>query len=346
MNKIICTTSTTSTGCTFVDWSLHYLTNQDQYFQVHQKQWVPLSMNPVNQVNAHNHPKNSSRGDKNTRDTLDLLRSVPGDGVHSFYLFPLRVDHACDHLGIDPATLKDHTTWQRICDYRIQDYLDRIDYIQDQGIPLVFVHFDPTAIGYQWAIRNLDTMLLHDRPGTEEQLRAEYQQVFFNDSIDRWTAAGLINTWDIRERMALDIRPYEIVLDIEGGFSKPHKWLNCQSLWYRAEAVIPEIMEWLGLEIDPVRFEQWLPIVQQWKQLHSDIMEFHYNLEHIIEATLKGWYYEIGPLTLPQEAIIQHCLIYRHNINFKTWGLEQLPNNTQELHKLLEPNIHSITKLY
>jgi len=49
-------------------------------------------------------------------------------------------------------------------------------------------------------------------------------------------------------------------------------------------------------------------------------------------------------LNLNQEASIQHVLIYKYDLNLKTWGLEKFPNNTKKLHELLEPNIHKITQ--
>ena len=53
--------------------------------------------------------------------------------------------------------------------------------------------------------------------------------------------------------------------------------------------------------------------------------------------------YALPRLTLKQESIIQHCLIYWHNLNLKTWGLTHFPNNARLLHQLLEPNIHTVT---
>ena len=45
-------------------------------------------------------------------------------------------------------------------------------------------------------------------------------------------------------------------------------------------------------------------------------------------------------LDLLQEAIIQQKLIKTYNLNLKNWQLECF-TNTQQLHSLLEPNIHA-----
>jgi hypothetical protein len=59
-------------------------------------------------------------------------------------------------------------------------------------------------------------------------------------------------------------------------------------------------------------------------------------------------YYDISDYNFEfyQEAIIQHIMIYKYGMNFKLWQLEKFPDNTQDLHKLLEPNIHKVDNLY
>jgi len=66
-------------------------------------------------------------------------------------------------------------------------------------------------------------------------------------------------------------------------------------------------------------------------------------LPAIVNAIVHNHYYLIPPMTLVYEAAVQHCLIYQHGLNLKTWNLQQFPSNAQDLHKLLEPNFHSIT---
>ena len=52
-------------------------------------------------------------------------------------------------------------------------------------------------------------------------------------------------------------------------------------------------------------------------------------------------------LDIVRESTIQHVLIYKHGLTLKSWGLEKFPNNTQDLHLLLEPNIyHEVEDIY
>ena len=63
---IFATTSPKSVGCTFVDWSVHYLSGKNTFFSVRHNQWLPLIENPLTTDNAHHHKKNHPSGLKNT----------------------------------------------------------------------------------------------------------------------------------------------------------------------------------------------------------------------------------------------------------------------------------------
>ena len=60
MNKLICCTSNRSVGCTFLDWSIHFLSGQNKFFNVDQRAWIDLAKNPLDTLNAHGHKKKSS----------------------------------------------------------------------------------------------------------------------------------------------------------------------------------------------------------------------------------------------------------------------------------------------
>jgi hypothetical protein len=105
-------------------------------------------------------------------------------------------------------------------------------------------------------------------------------------------------------------------------------------------------MEFCELAVDATRWESWLAVYNKWQKLHLEILEFTFNYQHIVDAIVNDWYYELNDLSFEQEIVIQHCLIYQHGLNLKTWGLEKFPANTKELHQLLEPNIHKIDSIY
>ena len=98
--------------------------------------------------------------------------------------------------------------------------------------------------------------------------------------------------------------------------------------------------------MDPQRFNQWLPIYQQWASRQLKILDFCHEVSHIIDSIVNNWDYQLGDLSFEQEVVIQHYLIYKHNLNLKTWQLEKFPSNTKDLHKLLETNTHSVPVIY
>ena len=101
-------------------------------------------------------------------------------------------------------------------------------------------------------------------------------------------------------------------------------------------------MNWVELPIDNDRYNQWVPIYEDWQQIQMNSLRFQYNYKHIVDCVVNNWSYNID-LTFDQEVVIQHLLIYQHNLNLKTWQLKKFPGNTKDLHLLLEPNIHPLT---
>jgi len=172
----------------------------------------------------------------------------------------------------------------------------------------------------------------------------ELDSVFFNQSIKSWNQQGLTNIWDIRERRALQSNLIDInhnIGKITVDFSFEHYWMDCRSWWFDGVDIIQDIITWLNLIIDHDRFQQWLPIYYAWQKIQSKHLRFQFSYQHIIDSIVNNWSYPID-LTFDEEVFIQHCLIYQHNLNLKTWQLTKFPNNTQHLHKLLEPNIHVV----
>ena len=54
---IIAFTSLHTGGATFLDWSFHYLKGNDHFWN-HEKGLMPLTSDPLQDINAHNHFKN------------------------------------------------------------------------------------------------------------------------------------------------------------------------------------------------------------------------------------------------------------------------------------------------
>lgn len=349
--KIVCITSPLSVGCSFVDWSMHFLAGESTYYSVTEKQWVnlasPESLFTV--INAHGHKKNHSHGRQENIEFINQFRRLKNARLCSNYPVIQHIDVVANELKLDCQSLTQPEIWQSIQQYQKEDYLNIFNDSIDSGAKVVYIscQTDPATTLYFSEPRAFDRFLTQNKsPTSIADMNAEFQQLFFSQSTSTWNELNLTDIWDVRERMALDLRPFATPVHEITDFTKNHLWINCVDLWYRGPMVIKKIMTYIDLPIDHSRYSHWTKVYAHWQQMQLDKLEFSFNINHIIDCIINNWHYELGTLSLTQEAIIQHLLIYKHNLNLKTWQLEKFPSNTKDLHLLLEPNIHSTVVLY
>jgi len=345
MNNIFCVTSYNSVGCTFIDWSVYFLSGQLQHYNVKSAQWLPVSQNPLTALNAHGHRKNHPSGCVATQQFIEQLAQLRADTLHSIYPVPLLIGAAAEYLELPVDTIGDAAVFDRVRQFTKADYSKMLELCEQQQIKTVYVASDPNTVLYFNQKRVIPPLLMEHKTAanSKQQSEEEFQQVFFNQSLSEWQKQGLDNRWDVRERMALDLRPFDRgLIDFVPGGASQHLWINSIDLWTRTHSSIEKIMNYLELPVDNARLEQWLPICHRWQKIQLDILEFCFNQQHIVDAIVNNWHYEID-LTFEQEVIVQHCLIYQHGLNLKTWQLEQFPRNTRDLHRLLEPNTHTVS---
>ena len=126
----------------------------------------------------------------------------------------------------------------------------------------------------------------------------------------------------------------------------PHYYINSNDLWFNLNESIYDIFNYIDEAINAERYAKWTKVYSKWQTKQLQLNKFDWYLDHIAEAIVNNWYFNLEPfeLTLEQEAIIQHVLIYNYGLTIKGWGLVKFPNNTQDLHLLLEPNFHTLTE--
>jgi len=349
MSKKICVASVMSVGGTFVDWSIQFLSGKTKYYHIDSDKYVDLSCDPITKLNAHGHDKNHPNTSAkliHEFNTFDLLPNDP-EAIYSTYMFIMNLDVAADNLGVTHDLLDQPQQFQTVMTHALDDFNKTFKICNDTQTKLVYISADIRIMPYHNSVRSLDRFVFSaKKPQCDLELHAEIQEYFFNSSVSTWNHMGLTDIWDVRERMALDSRPLQndaVTRDFD--FQYPHLWINGQELFADPERTIKKIFSYLESDINPVRYQQWLNVCKKWQRLQLDLLNFCYTLPHIIKATVNGWDYKIN-LTFQQEVIVQHYLIYQHNLNLKTWHLEKYPDNTQQLHKLLEPNIHPVQDIY
>lgn len=332
---MFCVTSVAPIGCTFLDWSIHFLSGQIDFFNVTQGV-IPLSLNPLTKVNAHGHEKNHPFGIEQTQYFIEILKKQKK--LTSFFPAKMGISQLAEHLSIDLYSMTSDQ-WKVMENHQVADYNQQLHNCHLNDVKIIFVSADESVLMYS----NLNRLNIKDRIcGFTERL----DNIFFKDSINLWNGLSLKDSWDIREQKSLNIRPFNSPLIYNSvDLSVPHYWIDCQNWWYNGKIEIIKIMSWLGLTIDSDRFDKWVLMYNEWQQIQLDTLQFQYNYKHIVNCIIHNWSYDID-LTFEQEVIIQHILIYQHNLNLKTWQLTKFPNNTKDLHKLLEPNIHSNESIY
>lgn len=347
-SNIVCSLSAGSVGCTFIDWSIHYLNNQNRYYSSKKKCWIELISDPLENLNAHGHQKNHPIGFVSTQQTIEHLESLPN---HLYSLYPIvrLVSLVAKELGLDLHSGQNEDMLEAIYDYQADDAVKLFNFCSTRSKVIYVAQDKRTANLFGHFNRQIDVKFTStEKPASIKELDDERDQFWNKDSIKIWQSLGLTDVWDKRERRALDMRPSGPMMHPfrNVDFSLPHFCLTTRDLWANGETVFVDIMDYLDLKIDQYRWNEWTNIYRQWRKGPSSIQRFLDNLDHILECIVNGWRYDLPDLLFEQEAMIQHFLIYRHGLNLKTWQLVRFPNNTIDLHKLLEPNTHPLTYTY
>ena len=334
MNKLVAIAAAGPVGPTFLEWSIYYLIGQTQYFHA-QQGWLELVADPLRNgrveykqeqvdpvfdrkytqgtINAHGHCKNVCFGLDQLAAWLNQLQSVNAGTVVWHQM--LQTNHN--------AWLQAHGNTDRFKQCLISDYTQSIDLCLDRGAQVIFMEIDPRINFYFANDRRVDNA---------DSLNDE----FFSSQLD-----GM----DPREKAALDQRPFEnlrLSQHFQFDRNRPHYNINCLSWWHDGETQMARILEFLDLPIQHTQLDNWRPIYRQWQTVQTKFLDFVYRFDHMIEAIVNGWYYEVGPLTFNEQVIVLHVLIYQHKLNINLWNLSGWPTNAQDIHKLLIPCVHPV----
>lgn len=313
-----------ATGGTFLTWSIYYLSGHSEYFLSASNRWMPLSSNPLSKTNAHKFIPNQPNRifDCSPEQFLkfsDSLTSTPSDTPHILYF------HSFDREDTTQAA---------------------VNYSNNQASKLIVVDTADTNL-YHCSYRKRAPQRVNEQTLTSDdfEIYQHFINKFFKGSKQRWDELGLDNTWDFREFLALNFRPFEVphIYD-HVDKTRDHYLIRGKELWTSMDLGIATVFEYLGIGIDQTRLENWQQIYNNWKSLHYQRLMFSTYFEDIVDGILNNYSIDLlrFDLDIEQEAAIQHALIYRHNLNLKTWQLEKFVNTTQ-LHNLLEPNIHPLS---
>lgn len=340
MKKIVFLLSCDQLGFTFLSWSLHYLSGHNSSFSVDQTKFIDLPDNPLNGKNAHKFVKNNPHGFEETRKFIDRVNAVDYAGFQTMYAILADVERLFPHLSISELA-------ENIKILETDQHADTgklFDLCSSSG-PTIVAEVPKNNKTFQLNIRSLEKKIFENIPYTdEEHAREHFNTLFFNDSLEKYKSLEHFDIWDKREFLALNSRiltnNYELKIDK----SKQHFYIHVSDLWVNLDESIRDIFKYIDEQIDEQRYTSWLLIYKQWSMNMKRIDRFEWYIDHIVDSIVNNWYFDLSSfnLTLIQEAAIQHLLMYKHNLTIKNWQLVKFPNNTQDLHKLLECNFHEL----
>ena len=324
-------------GGHFIDWSLYYLTGKT-------KIWVKgrvidlLDAASPNGSNFHQHESNVVDG---FADCQQVIRDIEQSSIPTVnvYLTALKLHKILDQqFGVNVETA---TTEQieKSLEYSNADTQQMIKWLQTNGHTVAF--FDYKEQDYLSVFYNNRAVLDHyNNPlSNDKELWDIYTDTFFNQSRQNFDQS----VWDERERLALIVRPEKGIDCISMiDWCLPHLYYNSDDVWNDLLNVVREMASHFHLTVCEDRIETWKSVYNIWRSRHDPYFARHFD--RIVQAIVDGEYLSLTRFSLNfyKEVLIQRELIVKHNLNLKTWQLDKFPNNTLELHKLLESNIHTL----
>ena len=302
-------------GGNFITWSLYYLSGQTEYLHTKTNTVKPLPDNPLTSQNAHGWESNQYQDP----ELIYKLQKLPTDRLNVIYHHTLGDRHA-EHIQAVITHLTNMTNKNVIC----TNTSSRVRF---------------------WNVIGRTGRPMHS-VGSKEWI-----DEWFGRSLNEWSKDSnfdLNNPWDLREFMALNFGKHgakDNKLNISKYITKYNKdffYTNISECWHMLDTLMKDIISWAGLELDSNRLDTWRPVYASWRDKTRNIFLFDWYFDEIINAILKNNYINLTRynLTLIHESVILNELIYTHNLNIKSYGVDRFID-TQQVHNMLEPNLHN-----
>jgi hypothetical protein len=326
-----------NSGGHFINWSMYYLSGQLQHWDGQAICPVLDLSNIVQEKNAHQHRAVRANGLAGCLEVIKKSQHIEIP-VINVYVTALSVSKAMKQIyNVDAVSIT--AEQHRVCnDAIIQDTKEMIEFLQNNH-RLSFVKYDN---------RDLLNTIYNDRcpcdindqelQGIDAKLDL-WQKQFYQGTDTRFGT----EIWDRRELLSLIIKIEPLTcFDHLIDYRLPNLVYTTDDIWNNLPDVMTELLEYYQLPMDHSRWPSWQQAYWSWREKHDN--HFSRCFDQIIEAIVNNHYMSLTRFKLDfyKELLIQHALITRHNLNLKTWQLNHFPNNTQQLHQLLEPNIHTL----
>lgn len=325
-------------GGTFLTWSIYYLSGVNDYYYSLSNNNIKLPTTPITNINAHNFLPNQP-------NTLDDYVYIFNDIYsHSSKNNTLDIIYSHTLTTIDSGVVS------------IKDTTHSFNILSDNNIKTLVLSNNKTISN-----ENLYNCCYEQRASqisfidgtsitSDTERLSDYINYYFKNDIHYWKDLNYDNKWELREFLALNMRPFDykyttIHESVDNVDNFNYYYINTNQLWLNIEYIIPDIFNYLELSLNNQRFKIWKNVYNQWKQLHTDRITFVWYFDTIIKNIINNVDMDLNRFNLDiiREAAIQHTLLYSYNLNLKSHGINNF-SNTKQIHNLLEPNIyHTLT---
>jgi hypothetical protein len=319
MNKLVSIVTDPAIGGTFLSWSLEYLAGHTNSYSTAKKTYLPMVDNPVQERRAHGFKPNRYDSSRGVIEAIDELSNLPNKHSRKMEVMYL---HSFNYY------LDKHKDW-----------FIAINAVLNSECPVILVRTPKPYVLYHG--------LLEERAVYGVLSQKKNIDRVFADKKGIWNELNLSSIYDTRERIALNFHPFvfDEQANIVDTLHNNDNVLNLLAIdvWQNLDNTIYDIMNYIQVGIKSDRYVLWLEVYNQWKTLHTKRVMWCWYYDQIIEYILNGYSMDLTrfDLDIYQEATIQHTMMFKYNLNFKTFELTKF-TNTKQLHDLLEPNIHSL----
>ena len=324
MNKLVSIITDPAIGGTFLSWSLEYLAGHTNSYSTAEKTYLPLVDNPVQEHNSHVFRPNQFCKSRDVIEAIDELSNLPNKHDRKIEVMYM---HSVNYYSD-----------------KHKDWFISLNAVLDSERPVILVRTPKPYVLYH----GLNEKRAFKGMGTGKVSTQEKNiNVFFKDAKRTWDELNLTNIYDNREFIALNFRPFDFdeQANLVDTLHNKDNVLNLLAIdvWQNLDNTIYDIMNYIQVDIKSDRYALWLDVYNQWKTLHTKRVMWCWYYDQIIEYILNGYSMDLTrfDLDIYQEATIQHTMMFKYNLNFKTFELNKF-TNTKQLHDLLEPNIHSL----
>jgi hypothetical protein len=304
-------------GTTFLIWSIHYCTNEKDFYSIADDEFVTISEDPFDGITAHKMRPNRYR----PVFDVDAIINHSGGKLNHFR------DFSKKYRDTGTSSTKPFLA-------KMETHGIKTINITCTGLQFLigFLRFTYTEPNWQ---NNFDAVKKHCK---------HYWPRFFDDA---HIYENRLTTWhDIREGIAFNIRPYQI--PAIGNNNKNIYDCEFEDLLTNGKKEILNILDFLDLKAHTPNLDHWCDMHDIWKGYLHHYINFCNDIEMIIESILKNKSIDLEQYRMDvlKEGVLLHLLMFKHGLNL-TKSIEKLPHNTQEIFKLLGKNDRTgIQKIY